>query len=135
MSDLPWYKDGLRFGCTECGKCCTGSPGFVWVSVEEMHAMAAFLRITFAEFVKRYTRQVGASYSLLEHSKNYDCVFLKNGKCSVYAARPKQCRTFPWWEENLKSPEHWQEAAERCEGINREDAPLISLEEIKQNLD
>ncbi|MES2345905.1 MAG: YkgJ family cysteine cluster protein [Chlamydiota bacterium] len=135
MSDLPWYKDGLRFSCTQCGKCCTGSPGFVWVSEEEMHAMAAFLRITLADFMKHYTRRVGGKYSLLEHSKNYDCVFLKNSRCSVYGARPKQCRTFPWWDDNLKSPESWKETAERCEGVNAPDAPLISLEEIQKALD
>src|SRR5262249_1390597 len=38
----PWYQDGLRFECTRCGKCCSGFPGFVWVSEAELQAIADF---------------------------------------------------------------------------------------------
>ena len=32
-ADSPeWYRDGLRFECTRCGACCTGAPGYVWVT-------------------------------------------------------------------------------------------------------
>jgi len=131
---LPWYKDGLRFKCTGCGQCCTGSPGYVWVTPEETEAMATFLKIPIEEFIKKYTRRIGNRLSLKEHSKTYDCVFLKEKRCQVYGARPKQCRTFPWWPENLKSPQHWKEAAARCEGIDHLDAPLVSLGEIQKCL-
>jgi Fe-S-cluster containining protein len=128
----PWYKDGLRFKCTECGQCCTGSPGYVWFTPEEADQMAEFLKIPLEEFLQKYTRRIGNRLSLREHPKNYDCVFLKGKRCEVYGARPKQCRTFPWWPENLKSPEHWKETGERCEGVNHPDAPLISLQEIRK---
>ena len=26
-----WYSEGLRFECTQCGACCSGEPGYVWV--------------------------------------------------------------------------------------------------------
>ena len=39
----PWYKDGLRFECTQCGACCSGEPGFVWVADEEIAGMAGLL--------------------------------------------------------------------------------------------
>ena len=129
----PWYKDGLRFSCTQCGKCCTGSPGYVWIDDDEIEAMAEFLKISVEDFLERYTHRIEGRLSLLEHPVNYDCVFLKDRQCQVYGARPKQCRTFPWWSENLKSRQAWKETAQRCEGI-RDDAPLISLEEIKKNL-
>jgi len=32
--DRPWYADGLSFTCTCSGNCCTGGPGFVWMSEE-----------------------------------------------------------------------------------------------------
>jgi len=131
---IPWYKDGLRFKCTGCGQCCTGSPGHVWVTPAEIEAMAEFLKISMEEFIKKYTRRVGNRVSLKEHSKPYDCVFLKDKKCQVYGARPTQCRTYPWWSENLKSPQHWEETASRCEGIDHPDAPLISLGEIQKHL-
>ena len=36
-----WYRDGLQFECTQCGNCCTGDPGYVWVTPEEIKAIAA----------------------------------------------------------------------------------------------
>jgi Fe-S-cluster containining protein len=137
MSDL-WYKKGLKFKCTECGACCTGTPGYVWASPEEIVEMAQFLKITQEEFLRRYTRQVGGRIALLERRQpngDFDCIFLKERKCSLYQARPKQCRTYPWWNENLTSPAAWQEAAEICEGIDHPDAPLISLGEIQRKID
>lgn len=133
---LPWYKDGLRFKCTECGKCCTGPSGFVWVSEEEMQAMADTLDISLELFKKKYVRHRDNRYALVERKTkggDYDCIFLKDKKCEVYQARPQQCRTFPWWQENLKSEESWQSAAQECEGINP-DAPLVPYSEIVKSL-
>jgi Fe-S-cluster containining protein len=134
MAMNPWYKEGLRFKCTGCGDCCTGSPGYVWVSPSEAEAMADRLNIPLEEFLKKYTRRIGNRVTLKEHPKTYDCVFLKGKRCELYDVRPKQCRTFPWWSENLKSSEDWKETAARCEGIDHPDAPLISLEEIQKHL-
>lgn len=130
----PWYKDGLRFKCTGCGQCCTGAPGAVWVTPKEIEALAERLNISPEEFTRKYTHRIGNRVSLREDPHNYDCVFLKGKRCEVYDVRPKQCRTFPWWPENLKTPEHWRETAERCEGINHPEAPLISLGEIQKGL-
>ncbi len=129
----PWYTKGLKFQCTGCGKCCTGAPGYVWVSQEEITAIAKFLKIPEDKFIIRYLRKVGKRYSLVEFSKNYDCVFLKDNKCSIYSVRPTQCRTFPWWAQNLSSPEAWEEAAKYCEGISKA-APTVPLETIDDQL-
>lgn len=130
----PWYKDGLRFACTQCGACCTGSPGYVWVSEEEIVEMATFLKITTAEFKRLYTRQVNGQLSLKEFPKSFDCIFLRGKQCTLYGSRPKQCRTFPFWPENVKSKESWEETAKRCEGINHEHAPVIPLSDINKQL-
>lgn len=130
----PWYKEGLRFQCTGCGQCCTGFPGYVWVTEQEIQGMAQALQMPLDDFVQKYIRKVGNRYSLKERSKTYDCVLLEGKKCTVYHARPTQCQTFPWWQENLESPEHWEHASKNCEGINHPDAPLISLEEIEKSL-
>ena len=136
-SNLPWYKDGLRFQCTECGKCCSGTPGFVWVGEEEMMAMANALNISIDLFKRRYVRQRDNRYALVEqkskNSQDYHCIFLKDKKCLVYQARPIQCRTFPWWPENLNSEESWQLAAKECEGIN-DQAPLVPYSQIVEAL-
>lgn len=130
-SDSNWYSEGLPFKCTECGKCCGGTPGYVWVNETEMEAMASFLKISLKEFMCKYTRRIGQRYSLLESKKTFDCVFLKDKKCQVYGARPTQCRTYPWWPQNLTTPEAWQETAQHCEGINPS-APLIACETIEE---
>lgn len=132
--ETPWYKDGLRFKCTECGQCCTGSPGYVWVSEQEIIAMAQHLSLSVAEFSRLYLRRVDGRFSLREHPKTYDCLFLKDKKCQIYQVRPVQCRTFPWWPQNLKTEEEWREAAKGCEGI-RFDAPVVPLQIIQEQLD
>lgn len=129
-----WYSGGLRFKCTGCGQCCTGAPGYVWVNDAEIEAMAAHLKISVEQFRQKYIRQVGLRESLLEHSKTYDCVFLKDNKCQIYTVRPTQCRTFPWWQHNLQSEAQWNEAAKYCEGINHPEAPLVAAETICQQL-
>lgn len=134
QEEKPWYHKGLSFKCTECGKCCTGSPGYAWVSDEEIIEMADYLNLSVDTFSKRYLRLVNGKTALLEDHKIYDCVFLKNKKCEIYPVRPKQCRTFPWWPQNLKSEEDWNEAAKSCEGINAE-APNVPFETIQQQLD
>lgn len=96
--------------------------------------MAHFLKLSVEEFSQRYLRQIGKRYALKDlPRKNWDCVFLEGKQCKLYTVRPKQCQTFPWWQENLKSPEAWAEAAKCCEGI-RDDAPLFSLEEIEEQV-
>lgn len=129
-----WYKEGLRFKCTECGKCCTGSPGYVWITEEEITGMAAALNISVDLFKRRYTRTKNNRLALIEKKmgpNQYDCIFLQDKKCQLYTNRPKQCRTFPWWKNNLTSEESWKQTAMECEGIN-DHSPLISFDEIER---
>lgn len=127
----PWYAEGLPFKCTECGKCCTGAPGYIWVSEQEIKNIANHLNLTIKEFSKRYLRLAKGRLSLNELPKTYDCIFLKDNKCQIYSVRPTQCRTFPWWPQNLKTEEDWQEAAKYCEGI-QQNAPRVPLDIIEQ---
>jgi Fe-S-cluster containining protein len=135
-SSPSWYRDGLPFKCTGCGKCCSGSPGYVWINEQEMTQLAELLKITLEQFIKKYTRLVGNRYSLIEMFKGngiYDCVFLEDNRCTVYQARPTQCKTFPWWPQNLESKKDWHDTAAECEGIHS-DAPLVDHEEIEKQL-
>lgn len=130
----PWYADGLSFTCTQCGNCCTGGPGYVWISKIEIERFAAYLKIERDAFIKKYCRVIGNKISLKE-GKNlrgeYDCVFLEvinikeNGRiksrrvCTAYEVRPLQCRTWPFWDGLLSTPKSWDHAAERCPGMNK----------------
>lgn len=130
----PWYREGLRFECTGCGKCCTGSPGYIWLDEDEVEAIAAYLDLTIQEFGQKYLRRVKGRLSLLELPKSYDCVFLKGKQCQIYPVRPTQCKTFPWWPQILQSEEDWKNAAHFCEGI-KSDAPLVPFNKIKEQLE
>ena len=126
----PWFSAGLRFKCTGCGQCCTGAPGYVWVTEAEIAAMAKELKLDIEEFRTNYVRRVGDRDSLIEDPKTFDCVFLKDKKCQIYSIRPKQCQTFPWWPFHLQSEQQWNEAGRYCEGINHPEAPLVPAETI-----
>ena len=126
---MSWYASGLRFECTQCGRCCTGAAGYVWVDITEIGALARELNLSLDAFGGRYLRRVGSRYALVDRPGTSDCVFYDNGKCSVYAARPQQCRAFPFWRKYLESPETWGAVAARCEGI-RDDAPLVARDVI-----
>ena len=128
--DAPWYADGLKFTCSQCGNCCTGAPGYVWVSNEELERLAAHLQLSVDDTIERYCRRIGSRVSLKERrtpQEQYDCIFLRETKlaggnvkkvCSVYAVRPLQCRTWPFWDGNLSSRKNWNAAGTRCHGIN-----------------
>lgn len=131
QEENPWYAEGLRFECTGCGQCCTGSPGYIWVTTQEIEQIAQFLNLTIKEFSQRYLRRVKGRLSLLEMPKTFDCIFLKDKKCQIYSVRPTQCRTFPWWPQNLTTEKEWRETARCCEGI-RSEAPLVPRETIEQ---
>lgn len=112
----PWYRDGLPFTCTRCGACCTGAPGYVWVDIEEVDRLAIHLKMTFDDFARKYLRIVGERLSLLEET-NGDCVLWSPSVgCTVYESRPTQCRTWPFWPENLETPEEWKATQEACPG-------------------
>ena len=125
----PWYAEGLRFHCTACGACCTGAPGYVWVTAPEIDAMAKAKGMTPAQFRKRFVRRVRGRLSLRER-ENGDCVMLEGERCSVYEAKPVRCSTFPFWPEVLESRDDWEETATRCEGIDR--GPHYSRGEIER---
>lgn len=120
--EQPWYADGLAFTCTQCGNCCTGAPGYVWLADGELEAIAEHLKLHPHQFENRHTRRVGRRRSLLEHD-NGDCEFLvqeADGKrrCGIYAVRPIQCRTWPFWQSTVKSPAAWAAASRGCPGMN-----------------
>src|SRR5215831_4290224 len=79
----PWYADGLTFTCTQCGNCCTGGPGYVWISDEEIARLAEHLKLTRRQIISKYCRKIGQKYSLREIRNSqgeYDCVFLTEEK-------------------------------------------------------
>ena len=121
MPQEKWYRAGLGFECRQCGNCCTGAPGYVWVTKDEIRRISELLGRTDGWLAKQHLRRVGLRYSLTEKPDG-DCVFLKRERgrvlCDIYPVRPLQCRTWPFWNQNLRSPDTWNEAAKKCPGVN-----------------
>ena len=128
-----WFSDGLSFECTRCGDCCRGEPGYVWVTLEEAGAIAASVAMPFRDFESSCLRRIGRKMSLLE-KPNGDCILWQDGKgCTVYDVRPLQCRTFPFWSENIRSAQAWHDLAARCPGVDK--GRRFSADEIRRMRD
>ncbi len=111
-----WYKSGLKFECARCGDCCRGEPGFVWVRPSDVTRIAKFLELDRKDFSRRYVRTVGSRHSL-EEKPGGDCIFWED-TCLIYPVRPPQCRSFPFWRDNIESPDDWKYVSTRCRGVN-----------------
>lgn len=133
MNGKKFYSGGLRFSCTRCSACCRYDPGFVFLSLGDAETLAAHLKMDYSSFVATYCRWIpsggGVEVLSLKERSNYDCVFWAAGGCSVYGARPLQCRTFPFWASVVESEESWSATASGCPGMNR--GELHGVEEIE----
>lgn len=117
----PFYKEGLNFECVQCSACCRFDPGYVFLSASDMDRLVLYFRMEKKEIVEKYCRIVdmGDSRRLSFHEKrNFDCIFWKDGGCSIYEARPLQCRSYPFWRPFLVNAEAWNKEAENCPGMN-----------------
>ncbi|MEZ6063341.1 MAG: YkgJ family cysteine cluster protein [Planctomycetaceae bacterium] len=126
----PWYRDGLQFTCSQCGDCCTGAPGVVWVTDEELREIADYLDKPTGEIRLFHTRIVRGRVSLTEF-QNGDCTFFDPASrhCRVYPVRPTQCRTWPFWKSNIATEETWKRTCEYCPGSGT--GAFFSLEEVE----
>ncbi|MDL2298771.1 YkgJ family cysteine cluster protein [Synergistaceae bacterium OttesenSCG-928-D05] len=114
-----WEREEVRFECKQCGNCCGGEPGAIWLTAQETAAIAASLELSEAEFRKQYlTRNMGRSS--IKELENYDCIFLKRNQnlCAIYEVRPLQCKLFPFWPSILRDKNVWNYYATRCPGMN-----------------
>lgn len=117
---------GLRFECTSCGNCCTGPEGYVSLTNSEAETMAARLGLSVQSFLEKYTHETAEGRSLAERKTQFglDCIFLDRDSlrgralCSVYEDRPAQCRTWPFWQSNLKNKNTWARARKDCPGMD-----------------
>lgn len=115
-----FYKKGLHFECQGSGKCCLsrGEYGYVYLTKSDAKRMAKVLELTVAEFKKQYCRVTGGVLHLIQPDDSINCVFLQDNRCTVYEGRPTQCRTWPFWPENM-NPKAWKrDVINFCPGAN-----------------
>lgn len=119
MSEFDFKFDCLA--CDQCGgKCCIGESGYIWINNDEINLLCKHFEMSFDEFKYHYLIKVGFKFSLKE--KNFRdgkaCIFFNEDSlnCSVYDFRPKQCRTFPFWDY-FKN--HFDELEKECIGVKK----------------
>jgi len=111
---------GLRFECTQCGKCCwtRGEFSHVYLTTEDIAALAAATGLGRRRFRERHTFRDENGWTELDFVGGR-CVMLdaKTSLCTVYESRPTQCRTFPFWPEMIRRGAWTSEARRICEGV------------------
>jgi Fe-S-cluster containining protein len=133
--DNKWYKNGIRFECQGSGKCCSsrGEYGYVYLTNDDRQNMANELNLSLNDFTKKHCGiDDDEDFYHLNMGKSPNCIFLKDNKCSVYKARPTQCRTWPFWPETMDAKVWKKEVAKFCPGVDK--GRLYSQREIEEIL-
>ena len=115
-------EKGIRFECQGSGNCCVsrGTYGFVYLSKKDIKKLSIRFKTTEENFVKNYCQKTDGFIHLKELKKNNgNCIFLKNNKCTVYKSRPIQCRTWPFWPENMNAKTWNNDIAINCPGVGK----------------
>lgn len=98
-------KDRVPYRCSLCGNCCRNVKDQLMLEPLDACRLARFLRV---RGQAEYLEDVYSCYAhpdvidsypiflLNTTSPNDTCVFLKDGRCSIYEARPKVCRLYPF---------------------------------------
>ena len=130
--DKTLYAAGIRFACRGCGGCCLtrGRYGYVYVSLPERRRLARHLGLAAGTFTRRYCEKAHGFFHL--RSIGADCVFLEGNRCRVHRARPEQCKTWPFWPENMTKTVWKRDIAAGCPGIGQ--GPRFTPRQIERHL-
>ena len=133
MAKAPWWKDGIQFQCQGSGRCCVSREGYgyVYVTLEDRQRFAKYFGLSVREFTKQYCEKDDGIYKIRDFTAA--CRFLVNNRCSVYEARPTQCRTWPFWPETLNARGWSKEVAAYCPGVGK--GRVWTAVEIREQLE
>jgi len=107
-----------------------GQHGYVYLTLEDRRRLAAHLGLATGVLTRRYCTQTEGHFHLKNPEK--DCEFLQGARCSVYEGRPLQCRTWPFWPENMKAKSWRKDVESFCPGVGK--GRLYSAQEIEEIL-
>jgi Fe-S-cluster containining protein len=131
MAESFWSK-GVRFQCQGTGRCCVARDtyGYVYVNLEDRRRLARHLKIPTRAFTRKYCQKTDGHF----HFKEFKgpCTFLQGKACGVYEGRPSQCRTWPFWPENMNARTWSREIKSFCPGVDQ--GRLYTAEEIQAML-
>ena len=116
------YRNGIRFECQGSGKCCVSrnSYGFVYLSDNDLRRFSKYFKLSIKRFKDKYCQITDGFTHLIEKNElEGNCIFLNDKKCSVYKSRPSQCRTWPFWNENMDSKVWNEDISINCPGVGK----------------
>lgn len=91
-------EEPFSFHCTGCGKCCRNL-GNILLTPKDMYHMSKELGLNMADFYEGYCetflRDEIPVVKLKCCGPERRCIFLKEGKCAVYEAKPVICTLYP----------------------------------------
>ena len=105
IDDVASRVESVGFRCQGCGACCrrvAEDSNLVLVSPAEVRTIMAATSMTWDEIAEPYPDFInagnGGEYTLAWCIRRTTeaCIFLRDGRCSIYAHRPWICRTYPF---------------------------------------
>ena len=129
------FKDGIKFECQGSGNCCVSreSYGYVYLSTNDLKRFAEYFNLSIKDFKSKYYEITDGFIHLTEKKNiNGKCIFLKNNRCTVYKSRPTQCRTWPFWNENMEAKIWNEEIQSLCPGVGK--GKIIKKSQIEKKL-
>ena len=127
-----WKQETIYFECqSDCFKCCS-KPGVVYLDFKDILQAAEYLELTVSDFKSEFLKRQDDLW-LIEVEESRPCPFLVEHGCAIHKAKPAQCRSYPFWRENMETRNHWLLTAAFCPGINKEqEVSHSSIEEFLQ---
>lgn len=100
-------KDQVCFQCRRCGNCCRNIEDELMLTPLDAYWLARCLReqglaSSIDAVYKRYAHADLLEgclpiYQINTVGNDHGCIFLKDGRCSVYEGRPQTCRIYPFF--------------------------------------
>ncbi len=81
-----------QIDCRECGSCCKEVKPVI--KAKDISALAKHLKLSEEDFKKKYLEVDGENEDKYTFNAQ-PCPFLEENSCSVYNARPEDCRSYP----------------------------------------
>lgn len=127
-------ENEINFKCQGSSNCCIshGSYGYVYLTKNDIINLSDYFKISVKNFKKKYCNN-SEGYIFLKDKYKNKCIFLKNKRCTVYKIRPTQCKTFPFWPENMNTKTWNKDIMNFCPGIGK--GKKFSKDEIKKILE
>jgi Fe-S-cluster containining protein len=92
---LQYLTNNLKDECRGCSMCCK-SEGCVDLDPEDVKRIADYLGMSKEDFLRQHTEECLGDTVFKYPQGAKGCVFLKDGRCSIYAVRPNTCVLYPF---------------------------------------